>query len=1073
MAGCEVEASLAVGVVGRVGLGRAGAERFLTLEAAEGEAASPGGDLSWEAEAGGLRALVPEAAAPAAILWAEVEEQAQALRALRLLDRERRASERLRASTPEERIGWLLELYERNLWPQLHPRALLLVLEPEPRLCLLGGPGWRRAPSRASELPYDDLVCLPPERIQGWRREPAQDPPASEAEGTYALAACALALLGDRLPWPAGLPAAAGLSERRQALLEGCGGAAPVELELSHRARRLFAKALSRYPGARPSPERFAHELRALLVSGGLEWSPRPARLAPTLAVGAGLLLLCGVSASAPGADPHVQAIQAYAAATHVESLAEQRAALSSLAGEQAQRSLPEARRSLALLDLAEWRQGARSASSTALVVERLLRDAVRGRDDELAQTLRFVAAFLQRWELGDEEGDAALRAIADDEHQGGALRALALASLRATPWGGRGVPGQALAQLRQASAERSPLSRSYPPIEYPLDLELAEGPAPFALEEGWIAELLLGRALSISGEHAPAVAALRRAHEAHPSFATAASLGLELVRRGPAATQLEAKALLEAAEAERPLGELALARARRAIADGRFDDARAAFQQAAERGPAGGDVERFKARALRGSASVALLAACAQVARDPEAALGELEALESMLARDDRGRADLRLAKSLALEKLGRRGEALYALERFLAGRSLAAAFEALPELDPPPATRASRGALEALLVGSVQAAAEEAVQQGEALEPAPWAARLKALEPYPEELEVDALLASAWLELARGPAARSRDENGYATFTGLASLEGRTPAQQASADRGLVYAALIASRNATDPSAALVDVLAIAEDFREHYAQTLPPALIADLRKQALVACARYRDAGSPSWREQARGLSLEEPRTPPALTKPRELLIEVLAGLGFLAGEGEEPYRPARPAHRLQLAELLAELALTSFGEQGLAQGLRLSEEALECLRPLPLEPEVSDLRKRVHLAAGVALLKASDEAGGPRALERAREHLCQAGGAQGAADWAEGLAAGFTPSGPVGRELSPAYWVARTWLAEARGAEGEAQQAAFAKAYEAFKVFAKLRGDGALPPGAADYASERSEAYTGQK
>ncbi len=615
MAGCEVEAHLGVGVVGQIGLGRAGAERFLTLEPAAGEAASPGGDLGWEAEGGGLRALLPEAAAPAAILWAEVEGQAAALRACARIDRDRRACERLRRASGAERVGWLLELYERNLWPQLHPRALLLVLDPEPRLCLLGGPGWRRAPSPASELPYDDLVCLPPERLQGWRREPAQDPPATEAEGTYALAACAIALLGDRLHWPAGVPASAGLSTRRQAFLEGCGGVAPPELELSHRARRLFAKALSRYPGARPSPERFARELRALLAGEGLEWSPPPARLAPTLAVGAGLLLLYGASLSGPGPDPHVQAIQAYAAATHVKSLAEQRVALTTLTGEESDLRLPEASRSLALLDLVEWRAGAHTSAATSLLIEHLRRDAIRGRDDELAQTLRFVAAFLERWELGSAEADATLQAIADDEHQDARLRALASASLRATPWGGRGVPSETLEQLRQAgSADDSPLRRSYPPIEYPLDLKLAEAPAPFAIQESWIADLLLGRALSIAGEHAEAVAALRRAHEALPCFATAATLGLELVRRGPAAAQAEARGLLASAEGQRPLGELALARARRAISEGRFDDAREAFQQAAERFIArsaglcaAGDIGPGQVHALSASSSASM----------------------------------------------------------------------------------------------------------------------------------------------------------------------------------------------------------------------------------------------------------------------------------------------------------------------------------------------------------------------------------------------------------------------------------------------------------------------------------
>ena len=121
--------------------------------------------------------------------------------------------------------------------------------------------------------------------------------------------------------------------------------------------------------------------------------------------------------------------------------------------------------------------------------------------------------------------------------------------------------------------------------------------------------------------------------------------------------------------------------------------------------------------------------------------------------------------------------------------------------------------------------------------------------------------------------------------------------------------------------------------------------------------------------------------------------------------------------------------------------------------------------------MHLAQGLRLL--GSESPSAQRIGRAREHFCKAGGAQGAADWAEGVAAGFTPRGPVGRELSPPYWVARTWLAEARLAEGEARSAAFAKAYEAFKVFAKLRGKEELPPGAEAYSSERSEAYKGQR
>ncbi|MGE0708995.1 MAG: hypothetical protein AB7N76_23445 [Planctomycetota bacterium] len=1032
------------------------------------------GALPAGVEGDALLVELPSPLAPLSTLLGAARCAAEARLAARSLDPDGAVGRALRAASLEARAGWLIELAEGwgpGGWAQAHPHALLLHAQPAlgraPRLLSLGGPGWRRArPDAPDALGEEDLACLAPERLQAWGA--GQDPEPGPGEASYALAACAVALLLARLPAPRGLPADAGLNARREAFLGGAGGSVPrMGPRISPAARALLERALDPRPAVRPAPAQLVAGLRRLVEADDLRWSPPPARWTPVLAAGLTLAALFGASHLPRPRAPRRAAIARLAAAAALDDAAQRRLELSALAAADARAPLPEARRLLALEDLADWRAGElRPAPETAALVQRLEREAIAGRDDGLSEALSLLVAFLQRWELGGAASERAaetLRALGD-ARQPEPLRTVALAAATLDlggPTGARGAAGDlgagdlaagklgpaAREALARAAGRESPLVYAHALIEYGPGLPQ---PPQVSLDAGWVAELLLGRLLARDGEREAALPHLRAAHQARPCFATAACLGLELCE-GDAAARAEGLTLLAEARRARPAGELALARARVALREGRFESARAAFDEAAGAHPHQAPAA-YAAALAAGRRSLELLAACAQLDTEPARALAALDRLLAAQPAETPAPRDLLLGRALALDSLDRHDEATRALEAFLGGDDVSEAFAALPALDPLPATRgaAARARAAALARWSVQRAAERAVESRTPIDVAPLERRLRGLE--------DAALAQAWVDLARAldPAARAASlARARAALRALAGPDAppeQTGPAQTGAERAReVQRALLRSHlleaEGLAPAAAIDALLPGLQLSTSGLAAE--GAARDDLLGALRGALGQLRTARRAAWQ----ALSSEAPRPAAELAAEAPQLRAALTALAPKPGTLQVRLLLAEVAHALALLDRAAgaqDPARRAAGQEAARAGLALLEDQ-------PEEPEVTDRRKRLALALGMSLFEEGKQ-------PAAREAFCRAGGVTSFEEWREGLASGFRPLGPTGRELSPAYWVARTHLAEAEAAEGEAKKQALAAARAAYRTFGQLLAKTAPPPGAEGWRGE---------
>jgi hypothetical protein len=993
----------------------------------QGAPSSSAAQLPWVPDKGEEVAALCEIPGPLYPLGALVPDwpgQPARLESGRSLDPEREALDLLRGADAAQRLEWVLEL-ARGVKGSIALDPAALALSPS-------------APHLRSLDPMGTAA-----------EEPAQ---------VEALAKTTLLLLTSSLP-------------RERKVPEG---------RLSPLLVDLLQRALDERPLVRPSLSSFAKAIERALGEEDYAWRPRERPLVSVLVTAGALCMLWGASHLSPPPAPRLAAQEAFLAAASEEEQnpAAGRLSLERLA--QAKPVLPEARRALALGELRRWRATASpSPRATRELIELLERDGWAGRDDDLAAALKTICGVLRRWELGprgDEEaaalGDALLRDLALRPGAGDDLRLLAKAALRARPQGGGpALPGAELETVTSSGDEGGFLQRAYVPIRYPSDPNrvLPGAPAPAdglgaqpperALDMGWIAHLVAGQHHAIAGRQAEASALLRRAYAAFPCYATQVSLGLTLLR-GPGEERSEGEALLQA-PAQAPGGaRLRLALAEGALAAGRLRTAIPELRAVSEQEGASPIVRGRATLVLR---QAELLRAGRRVAEDPRAVL---ESLQSLLPAQgaDPYRGDLLLIAAAAQARLGHSQLGAKKIWEWLGDKSLKDALASLPSLPLQLPTRDPQ-AVRALLLQDLVARASEGVRRG-----ADEAEQLEGLrgllgDAAAEEAGTYALLDAA---LAALRYVTGKADLGPALEALAAGTAARAPAQ--SLARIELEVRLRASV-APDPHVALGHLNAV------------HPALVASAfegselkaargrwRQQVLATLRRVQTKGQKAWA----GLSPEAPKASASVLASLPVLQATLNLLDDL---------PNRQEPRLLAAELrrvAGSLSLVQAGAEGrrdpaaFARALRHFSAGIKLLSPLPPDPEVSEVRKRLHLASGLALLDAD-----PKALEAARSELptdqptpqaiartqfCRAGGLLDAAMWREEIDAGFKPLGPTGREQAPLYWVARSYYEEAKATPAGKRAALKAAAVKAYADLAGALGSKSPPPGGESWRQE---------
>ena len=1025
IAGALVVQDLPLGAGRQIYLGRRDAGPCLISEGQASPSSSPA-QLAWVPGEEGALCEVPGPLYPLGALVPDWAGQPARLQSGRALDPKGQALALLTSASPAQRLAWLLELVQSVQGPiALDPAALAL------------------SPSAPHLRSLDPI-----------------GPAGDEPEQVEALAKTALVLLTSSLP-------------RERQVPEG--RLSPVLFDL-------LQGACDERPLVRPSLATFARTLQRVLNEDDHAWRPRERPLVSLLATGAALCALWGASHLPSPRPERIGAQEAFLAAANE---AEQNPAAGRLALErltEAKPLLPEARRALALGALRRWRATASPSSrATKALVEELEAEGWGGRDDDLAVALQVICGVLRRWELGargDDEaaalGEALLRDLdqrpgADDD-----LRLVARAALRARPQGGGpALPGAQLKRLVSSGDTTGFLQRAYPPIRYPNDprrvaLGTAEGgaaeqggqPPAQRLEMGWIADLLAGQHHAIAGRQAEASRLLRHAYAAFPCYATQVCLGLTLLR-GPGEERSEGEALLQA-PAQAPGG----ARLRLALAEGALKAGRLATAIPELRAVS---TQEGASPIVRGRATLVLrqaelLRAGRRVADEPGAVLEGLQALLAQAPEDDPYRGDLLLISAAAQARLGHGQLGAKKIWAWLGERSLEAALESLPALPLQLPTR-SPSEVRAILLEDLAARASEGVRRAEGQAPL-IEGQLTLLGQAAEgEAGTYALIraALASLRYVTGKAALAPALEAISAGTAA-----RAPAQ---ALARIELEVRLRAAAAPDPSVAL------------GHLNAAQPALIASAfegselkaargrwRDQVLATLTRLQTQGRQSWA----GLTPEAPKAAASVLASLPVLQETLDLLQDL---------PNRQGPRLLVAELrrvAGSLCLVQAGDEGrrdpaaFARALRHFASGTKLLSPLPPDPEVSEVRKRLHLTAGLAVLGAA-----PKALEAgrsdlppgqrspqaaARIHFCRAGGLLDPGMWREEIDAGFKPLGPTGREQAPLYWVARSYYEEAKAAPAQEQAALKAAASKAYADLAGALGTKAPPTGGESWRQE---------
>lgn len=844
--------------------------------------------------------------------------------------------------------------------------------------------------------------------------------------------------------------------------------------QLSPLLADLIERALDERPAVRPSLRTFRRVLTRALAEDDIVWRPRERPFVSVIAVASGLACLFGLSQLSTPPPPREAAQRAYLAAAEeaaqnpgVGRLTLERLALTTPV-------LPEVRRSLALGELQRWRATASpSSKATLALVELLEAEGSGGRDDELSGALQVVCGVLRRWELGprgDEEagakGDAILRDLSLRPSADETLRLVARAALGAHPQGGGpALRTKELEYLEFGGAERGLLQRAYPPIRY------ASGPQPPAqsLNMGWIADLLAGQHHAIAGRQAEASRLLRRAYTAFPCYATQVSLGLTLLR-GPGGERSEGESLLRAPSQAPGGARLRLALAEEALRAGRL---KSAIPELAAVSAQQGASPIVRGRATLILRQAEILSAGRRVEDEPGAVLEGLQRLLGASPENDPYSGDLLLISALAQARLGHSQLGAKKVWAWLGKRSLSEVLQGLPSLPLQLPTRAP-AALRGLLLSDLVARASEGVRRGSG-EPDALETQLGLLGPAVSGEEgsyalARAALASLRYVIGKAPLELALEaiavgEGAQAPVTALARIEFEIRLR-ASVDRDSNVA--LGHLNAAEPA-----LVAAAFEGPEQKAAN------GRWRDQVLATLARFETARRKDWAS----LSPEAPKASALLLADLPVLESSLKLL---------PKLPNRQGPRLLVANLrgvVASLCLVQAGAEGrrdpaaFARGIRQLAAGTKLLMSLPPDPEVSEVLKRLHLVAGLAVLRAGPKAiaaaeadlpsGQASPQAAARIHFCQAGGLDDPATWREELEAGFKPLGPTGREQAPLYWVARSYYEEAKAAPADKQAPLKAAATKAYGDLKGALGTKAPPPGGESWRTEAAWAARAPK
>lgn len=773
--------------------------------------------------------------------------QNECLETTREFDMDQKVASTLRGTTLVQKAQLLLQVAQvverlhkaKQAFPYITPWNV--ILEADQARLVEVGLGFRPDDPKfdLARVPEDVLVYLAPEVQRALAEKTVVQ--VSPAADVYALAATARSILLNRVADPAA-PAGAkdAAASRRELALKGGGLKLEPHQLFSRELEALLRSALSLDPARRPSAAQVAARLHELVQAGKVTYTPPP--VWPTYAaIGAGvvaaLLLVAMVIIGMRPPPDRVASRRAYAAASRLTDPVAREEALraATVTGDDGvAKIIPEARRLLAITRYVRWARSQKDAPPTTPpatpqattspggqgqdapatpapagelveILAALDRDVVAGHDDALAQTARFIAATLRRWELGGaarEAADKELDALARADVRPEALRDLAAAARALTATGQERQPTpDELARWSEAansaSADAGFLAQPYPAHGeadgYDSDPEVLDRPVAVGLDSAWLGRLIAGRIQALLGRHEDARSKFASARDV-TTFATQAAYGLQLAATATRPEDLAlARKLLEGATSRRgPFAEALLAQGRielRQAYAAPAEQRAAGFARAVEalQGATGAPADTpgldvaGAALALELEARFYEATSLATAPEQGDEALRKLDALqrraqEALPAFLDAHGPDLSLARGLVRVNRGEPATAdlLVVFKNSDVGQGRAE----LPALEPVPASRA------AAMEKALQAIAADLLARAEALPDAPKREEVAAAEKAIADLTNLVALpeAKGALDLARVHLARAKVALGkFLTSDGTTAQTALETAKQA----------------------------------------------------------------------------------------------------------------------------------------------------------------------------------------------------------------------------------------------------------------------------------------------------
>lgn len=951
-------------------------------------------------------------------------------------------------------------------------------------------------------IPEDVLVYLAPEVVKAIGEGSVVQ--VSPAADVYALAATARSFLLNRVVDPAPAPGAAGPApSRRELALKGTGLLQAPHQLYSRDLEDLLARALSVDPARRPSAGQLASELDQLIAGERLGWTPPP-QWPKFVGIAAGvvvaLVLVIVIWQAMQPPSGLVKARQDYAAATRSQDPAERKKLLEGAAieGEDGKPHLiPEAERLLAVDAWRAWVKARQAGAPPAGdgegdgdgkkkdekdekkgpeappsgyaaelqgIIDTLETKVAGAEKDDLANTARYIAAFLRRWELGTKESREAAKAtleqLAKADTRPDDLRHLAAATLALTATGVEGKVAEDdlrkwIDPVALSGSEAGALGKTYPPADSIVtDQTVLEKPVGTKLDAEWISKLVGGQIQVALKKHEDARGKLGAARDGASTFSTEAAFGLCVAAMATKPEELElARKAVAKAMAFRPFAEGLLALGRADLAAAHAQPTAEAYKKAAiglqQASGAAADTPGLDPKAAAGALELeARFYEAVTLALDPaqadaaEAALEQLlEALDAVPEAADRFAPDAKIARGLVKAGRGDAGMAAAKpdlLALFKNGDPSQGDAE-LPALTPPPGTRA---AAKAKALGSLMAAYLQDVENVPEPPTREWVTKadqsLKALEalaaaPGAAVEAVRILLAKAGVELARarsfdgqtGERALDAARTAYTQAlekldptkqpdSWLKALKGKLEVLVAQAERvgaGEVDKAL-------EPlGRALADLNAAGQTIPRTLGkewEKFQPKMLERIRGALFARVQAYIDERKQVW-------SRLDPAQPKAESSDEQLATDLKVLAQGVAALGDPP----PDAERFRAAQLHFYLGLAHRAKGG-ANGsvFDACEQAMKLLDGLPdEESKHTDLKKNVSYLIGVVALKEPEslksKVRDPRQF--ALDALSRACGARDFAGLKEMVKKGTTPVGPPGRETQPAAALANDIVA----------------------------------------------------